>query len=150
MTTHKNNFIVPKISVFSTVIILLLCFSLSSCKPATQEAEKKQTSPKTDIKVGIDRAVIRNIEIPVDNPSITKVGFSIKDEKIAKMGVVLSQEETEVVNNKASAELMFGFAPGTPLGKYEVVLVIKNSSTGEIIGEKTIPFEVVPKDITHC
>lgn len=170
MTKKKNS---TCFGLWASLIVVLIALGLTfiSCKPA-QQAEEKVTAPApapteeapavtdfkwiparpgaTEAEIPVGKAVVCPFEFVVDDPSISKVSFSIKDEKLAQMGIIIAEEEVDVADGKASSDAMFGIIPGTRYGDYKVTIVAKNAASGEVIGEGTIPFKVLPKGAGGC
>jgi len=145
MTGDKSKIPLTKLSVFLAITIASFGFLLYSCNPPGQE---KTEYVKEEKVVHAGKSAVFQHKFKIDDLSATKVSLSIKDEKLTEKDivVVLGDEEVDVVNGEATAELMFGADKKTPLGAYSLPIVIKNTATGEILHEESIPFVVKPPE----
>ncbi len=82
-------------------------------------------------------------------PTVTQVRFVVP-KKYAGMGVMISPGEVAVTNGKAVSKAIFACPPGTPLGKFDMLVIAVDAKTGREIGRGITPFMLLPAGVGGC
>lgn len=125
---------------------------LNVAKAAGPSAEFKWFPNRPGItraQIALGRAATLRFEFATKGLNVSMVKFGIP-KKFADMGVIIDPKEVSVKENKATSTVIFAVPPGTPLGKFELVIVAVDAKTNKEIGRGELPFMLLPAGVGGC
>ena len=103
----------------------------------------------TRAQVALGRAATLRFEFSTRGLNVSRVKVGIP-KKFADMGIIIDPKEVSVKGDKATSTAIFATPPGTPLGKFDLVIVAVDAKTGKEIGRGLIPFMLLPAGVGGC
>ena len=154
--------------VFSMILLFLgiavekaVFFSDESGRSASmkilKEAQAAEPSAKfewfpnrpgiTRAQIALGRATTLRFEFSGVGTSSVKLGIP---KKFADMGIIIEPKEVSVKGGKAQSMAIFAVPPGTPLGKFDLIIVAVDAKSGKEIGRGAIQFMLLPAGVGGC
>jgi hypothetical protein len=136
-----------RIVVFLVVVFLALPLYVSS-EEAGNFKWKARRPGITRAQIALGRAVTLPFEFTITG-NVKKVKFEIP-KKFSDLGIDILDDEVAVKSGVASSSVLFSVPPGKPLGKFDLTITVKDSATGKILGQGSIPFMLLPPGVGGC
>jgi hypothetical protein len=136
-----------RIVVFLVVVFLALPLYVSS-EEAGNFKWKARRPGITRAQIALGRAVTLPFEFTI-TANVKKVKFEIP-KKFSDLGIDILDDEVAVKSGVASSSVLFSVPPGKPLGKFDLTITVKDSATGKILGQGSIPFMLLPPGVGGC
>lgn len=136
-----------RIVIFVVVVFLALPLYVSS-EEAGNFKWKARRPGITRAQIALGRAVTLPFEFTITG-NVKKVKFEIP-KKFSDLGIDILDDEVAVKSGVASSSVLFSVPPGKPLGKFDLTITVKDSATGKILGQGSIPFMLLPPGVGGC
>ncbi len=145
------------ISFISLIVVLLghegyMNHSMVSQAMAVEQTEFEWFPNRPGItraQIALGRAVTLKFEFRLKGQDVSRVVFGIP-KKFADMGVFIDPKEVNVKDGIAKSMAIFSIPPGTPLGKFELIIVAVDAKTKKELGRGEIPFMLLPAGVGGC